>query len=141
MNMTPIIDRLVAQVAVLKSVEGAAALADAMADGPRYLPSAFVIEETEKPGENELVQAVHQEVVVTFLVVYVLGNVRDTRGDAASDDLEPLRNPTIAALLGWMPAGAETAIEYGGGELVDLDANKNLWWQDRFKTTYSLRSV
>lgn len=132
--------RLSSQVATLKKVGGSADLTSAQQDLKNKLPAAYVVENRETPGPNEIVTLVSQRNATRFSVVLALQNLRDPRGEAAQQALRPIRVSIITALLGWPPGPEYDVCLFGGGRLLKLDDGV-LWWQDDFVTSLYLRSA
>lgn len=116
----------------LRMVQGALELAAAIKAQSVATPAAFVVPMTDRPGADETFSgSVLQAVTTTLSIVLVLDNKRDGTGGAASDELELLRAVVRKALLGWVPAGFESPLTAGNGQLIDLD-NGRVWWGDEF---------
>lgn len=135
-----VIERLQAEVSLLKNVAGAAELARA-AEDLKQNPSAFVLPGAERAtGSVTGTSVVSQQNTTRFGVVIAVQNLRDPRGDKAQEDLRTLRTAIMAALHGWQPDSDFDPIEFGGGRLLQLN-DQVLWWQDDFLTTNLLRSL
>ncbi len=139
MNLAAIITRLETQVTALKIVGGAAEIAAASAALPAS-PAAFVIEETDRAGENAVANDIHQRVDVSLSVFLAVKNAKDSRGEAGQGDLETLRLAVRAALLGWAPATDIEPLTYAGGELFRFDPGL-IWWREGWRTAYYIRSA
>lgn len=140
MLLAPIADRLKIQVPALKrNVSGAADFAAAR-EGLNSVPAAFVLPLMDRatPSSTQDESVILQLVTERFGVVLVVSNVRDMHGAAAHDDLEPLRDAVILALLGWPPSAGYHPVEYGGGRMLALNGD-DLWWQLEFVTGYYLK--
>ncbi|XZG71725.1 phage tail terminator protein [Chitinibacteraceae bacterium HSL-7] len=105
------------------------------------VPSAWVIPLDEKAGENQNQAGYQQEVEEGFAVLVVLDNTGDEKGLGAVTQLPGIRAALFAALLGWSPPKAGNieydAIEYSGGQLVDLNRSR-LFYQFEFASRYYL---
>lgn len=135
-----VISRISSQVPALKSVAGAAQFAAAAIEA-RILPAAWVIEIANAGARNTLATvAVSQETTVRFGVVLAVQNLRDPRGEKAHADLRAIRESVMTALLGWQPAQDYDGVEYVSGQLLQLD-DLVLWWQDVYRSGFTLRSV
>lgn len=137
------IDELIAQlrtVPALKLVGGAVDLQAAAEEEPTITPAAFVIPLEENPGANELGNFVMQRVAVAVGVVLVVRNLTDTKGAAATVDMEALRQSTKAVLLGFAPNDACDPLERGQSALLAFKEG-HMWWQDIYITAYYDRSV
>ena len=139
MNLAPVIARIHEARVGFALVGGAAAFDRAM-QGLTALPAAFVLPARETAGENAFMgQLVQQEIAAEFAVLIAHRNLADDEGAAAVDTLERTRLALRNALLGWPPFDGAGGCEYVGGELVQFD-NGVLWWQDRYTTSYVIRS-
>lgn len=102
------------------------------------IPAVCVLREDESAGPNERLQGpVRQRIRYRVSVVSMVRNVRDPRGEAADDDLQPLRGQILSALIGWTPPDAETPVEFAAGRRLAFD-DQVLMWGDVF-TTYGWR--
>lgn len=139
-DVSPVIRRLRERVAPLKACGGAADL-DRARSSLTTAPAAFVLPARDMPSASPFMDGVvSQEVPTEFAVVLAVKNVADATGAAALDALTPVRQAVGAALLGWLPEGAELSCEYAGGEMVDF-VNGVLWWTDSYRTQYQIRSL
>ena len=139
MNLAAIITRLDTQVTALKKVGGAAEV-EAALKALSAAPAAFVIEQTDEAGENNLAGDVHQRVDVDLLVLLAVPNAKDSRGEAGQTDLETLRAATRTALLGWSPTSDIEPLTYKGGQLFRFDPGL-IWWLDAWRTAHYIRSA
>ncbi|MGK2926111.1 MAG: phage tail terminator protein [Lysobacterales bacterium] len=140
LDLKPWRERLIAEVPVLRSVGQAADLAAARA-ALRNTPQAFVMSVSDSPvsraGAGNSVIA--QNINATVAVVLLVSNQRAAlEGSAAAEDLEAIRRQIWATLIGWIPPGGATAIQYSGGALVDF-ADSTVLHSDRFTTAYFVR--
>ena len=126
----------------LNLVEGAAGFVVAAAHTPsRHLqPAAFVIPLADSAGRNLLIGVVRQKVTSRFGVAIALGNVRDSRGEAAAEDIEAARDAVIAALLGWPPMPGYEACTYAQGRAFDV-RDQVFWWLSEFNTETHIKGV
>lgn len=140
-DVRPVIDRLAAQVPMLRQVAGAADLAavTSLADFPA--PCAYVLLAREQMDEPPLgghaprgrQVAMQQRTPVSFAVVVVARNYRAQRGIAVADELGIVLGAVRDALLGYVPdvAGARPC-RLQRGDLTRYDASVALWtdvWQ------------
>lgn len=139
MRVDTVISHLRDSLPALRLVGGAAEVAQAFA-GLTTMPAAFVLpareSATASPWANQIVE---QEVTAEFAVALAVRNLSDSEGRAAVDALEPVRVQVRDALLGWAPDAESGPCEYVDGDLVSFDAGV-LWWQDRYRTSYVIRS-
>ena len=126
-------------VGALNLVAGAAAFEVAAAAKPTAVPAAYVLPLQEHPGANELACAVAQLVTASFGIALATTNVADAKGCNALIDIGALRKSVRQALLGWVPAGAQFPMEFGGGALLGFK-NGVLWWQDIYVTQYIIKN-
>jgi len=136
-----VIERLEQQVTALRRVTGAADLVSARED-LKQAPSAFVVPLTSAPGRNSAATTVvMQRVTEGFGVVLAVKNLRDTTGREAHKELRALRIAVITALLGWTPEPElYDPLELGPGRLL-VAQDRELWWQDDWRTVCSVRST
>jgi len=133
-----VIGRLRAQVSALRKVSGAVDFASATPD-LKATPVAYVVPLAEAAGPNALANQVRQKMEVHFGVIFAIGSLRDARGEAAKEALEPLRAAVRSALLGWTPDTGFNPIYCTGGRLVDMSEGI-LWWQDDFTTSFYIHA-
>ena len=126
-------------VSALKLVSGAADFEAAADSRPTAIPAAYVLPLQELAGPNELGCAVAQLVTASFGIALATTNVSDAKGRGALVDIEALRKQARQALLGWVPAGAEFPMEFGGGALLGFKKGV-LWWQDVYVTQYLIKN-
>lgn len=139
MDLTLITTRLRSTLTGFKAIGGAADL-DAAIEGAVATPSAFVIPLAESAKPGGLLGVHDQCIAVAFGVVLVVANLRDARGDAAMQDLTPLRMQVRQALAGWTPVPADgEPVQMAGGRLLRL-AESRLWWSDEFTVETYFRS-
>lgn len=96
---------------------------------------AFVIPLIDDAGRNNYDTTQNQRLIERFGVVVALANdssQSDKLGFLAYDRLHNIRNELIAALVNWYPIGAECAVFYRGGRLVDMN-NAYIWYQFEFE--------
>ena len=102
--------------------------------------AAYVIPLSDAAGASQLGGgAILQPVREQFGVVLAVSNLRDASGVAALIEFRRLRRLVIDALLGFVPGTDYEPIEYGGGNLLMMDAAV-LWWQLKFTTGYMERN-
>ncbi len=112
-------------------VKGAADLAGAQSD--RVRDATFVFRSDEQASPNALINGARQLVTVGIGVVFALSNRRDSRGQAAANKIDRVRELTREALLGWEPDDADAMITYRRGRLLDFQDGV-IWWQDDYET-------
>lgn len=134
-NINLVIERLRAEVPELQSVEGVAEYGAVTSLRDFRTPCGFALLVREradgdepKPGRGT------QRLLVTFGVVLVVRNYRDTRGAQVVDELNPLLGKVRAALMGWTPdvLGARPC-RFIQGDVLDYDAS-TLLWTDVYQT-------
>jgi hypothetical protein len=87
---------------------------------------------TDKPAN--LKKAVSE---ITFGIIAVGRNYRDTTGAAALPDIGPVIGRVRKAIMGWTPAGCSSACQWLEGNVLDYDKT-NLLWLDVFTTSYTI---
>ncbi len=114
MNIDTVITQIKAVATIFGgNVAGAAKFAQGSADDQVWLPmpAAYVIRGEEDADSNDSLNALEQTVrerVSVIIVIPTLSaggslNITDRRGQAAADQIEPLRNAVFKALLNWRP--------------------------------------
>lgn len=150
MDLTPIISRLAGQIAEAKQVQFAIGIAAALEDAYKqqrgdvwvYIVPASERVSPAREATGEIDPADGQEKMrqlcaVQFSALIVSKNVRDRRGKASTDELEGVKKPLRALLMGWTPPGCHTPIELMGGSNKGptQDGYVNVWQED-FSTAY-----
>lgn len=139
-DVTPIIERIRAQVPALKLVGFAADRATAI-EGAIAMPCAFVILAGEDVKSEDLAGLLRHTAVAYIDVVYgVRHSQGGTRGKAQADASNPVIAAGRTALHGWTPAGptgtrVEPMRSNGRAQLLRL-AEAESWWIDPFTCTY-----
>jgi hypothetical protein len=125
-----------------RTVAGAAEYAALQAPPPAArCPAAYVIELTQEAGPNGLATSgVRQRLTETIGVVLIVASLRDARGEAAAQALQPVRDWAAMALIGWSPWPDVDAITAVRGRLIDA-AEGYVVWQSEFQVRSTLRSV
>ncbi len=128
--------RLEAQVPELKLVDGAAAFAALKTNPPKSKqPAAYVFPIAERASKSAVTGAVRQMVSERFAVALALGNLKDRRGEKATQQMEAIRKSVRAALLGWVPEAGYEGCLYAGGRTLGLQ-DAVIWHQLEFTTEY-----
>jgi hypothetical protein len=136
-----LIARLKLSCPLLKMVGGSADFGVAETALRNKLPAAFVIPLAEQASPNSSSTVlVSQRVNQQFGVVLAVSNLRDATGEKALADIYAVRQQVMTSLLGWVPAGEQTGMEFSGGQLQDM-SDQVLWWQDIFNIDIYLRSA
>jgi len=118
-------------------VEGAASLA-AIKPSTVKTPSAFIIP-VAKNAEPNSMRGIHsQKITEMFGVTIFVGNVKDSRGEAAQVDLEPIADEVYNALAGWTPSYAENPVDLVSSKTVNFD-DMVLCSLEIYKTDYHKR--
>jgi hypothetical protein len=104
------------------------------------VPSAYVIPLDDNVGENKSQTDYWQDVTDEFAVIIVVDNTADERGQSAAHDIiHDLRADLIKALVGWEPDPNYNAIQYEGGNLLDMDRAR-LYYQFEFSASFELNA-
>lgn len=113
----PIIARLRAEVSGLRTVLGAADIAE-LEEAAVPTPAAFVIYDGDEIPEGEGARAgagTAQRVTQRWYVVVAVRNARDALGgSAARAEAGPLISQAIAALAGWQPTADHRPLRRAG---------------------------
>lgn len=131
-----VIDRLAAQVPHFRMVESAVNLA-AFQDANVKPPAAFVLLGTEQGGPRQGGSGIYrQRVTATIGVAIAVQAYGQEAGAAGNDELADLIRRTRAALLNWLPTGAETVIEFVTGQSLGLTNDALSIWLERYRCDY-----
>ena len=140
MDVTPVIDRMRAQLAGFVTIAGSADV-DQAVDGAPATPAAYVVALAETAEPSDLIGVLAQRLTQEFAVVLVVANLRDATGAAAAAELATKRLALRAALLGWVPdAQTGEPVQFVGGDLM-LFRDQRLWWRDVFRVITYYRSA
>jgi hypothetical protein len=101
------------------------------------VPCAFVIPLDDNPGEPQSQNALRQDVTDGFAVVVALSNVADEKGQGSVRSVRQVRRLLWSALLGWEPGEEYEAIQYEGGQILQLDRAR-IWYQFEFSALTQL---
>ena len=149
--MEAIQQRLRAQVPALRLVAGAGEYAALQQLPPsEKMPAAYVLPMDDTGRPNGLASAlVRQQVERRITIVLMTRNLRDSRGENAAEQLEPLLAAIRANLVGWTPVlaaqpaqGAQMinpeAMEFRRGRLIGIDEGV-LSWSEEYACSAVLR--
>lgn len=95
------------------------------------VPFAFVIPLDDNPGEPQSQNAIRQDITDGFAVVVALSNLADEKGQGSANSVRQVRRLLWSALLGWEPGEEYEAIQYEGGQILQLDRAR-IWYQFEF---------
>lgn len=142
MDLSAVIERLKASLTgIARQVEGAAGL-EAALKGIATPPAVFVLPLADKGREMPTTGVTRQHMTHLFAVLLCVENFRHALGGAAVVDLETLRKPVRAALIGWVPEPSNgEPVLFVGGELIQFEGDGRLWWSDEFLLTSYYRST
>lgn len=121
-----------------KKVEGAAEYAGVERVGSFVQNTLFVVmtkERNKSPDKSAISKKAIAD--VTFGVISVGRNYRDSTGAAALNDIGPVIGRVRKAVLGWLPPGCLTPCQWLEGNVLDYDKT-NLLWVDVFTTSYTI---
>lgn len=122
-----IIARLLANDTPFRLVDGASALAR-VKDAPPTSPAAFVYSGRDRSEPSERMTGVAlQRSVSDISVVIVQENLSSDL--ASSDDIEELKDFVRSRLVGFVPDGADEAMEHVEGELQEAKGGV-VWFED-----------
>lgn len=110
----------------------------ALKSAPGRLPAAFAIPETESAAPSRMAGVVDQRVEAGFVVVLMIQPGRDAARSA--DELAERDVAVKDALVGWRHPDAQSATEYAGGRMIDVDPSA-IVWAAQFRTSYHLRKA
>ncbi|MTI74725.1 MAG: hypothetical protein FH747_13885 [Stenotrophomonas sp.] len=146
-DVTPIIERVAGEVAVLQQVRGAADYAAITALRDFRVPEGFVLVTNERAasaderrpstGASAPAGQARQAAGVEIAVVLAVRNYRYQRGAPAVNDAMPIIGAVRDSLIGWLPPGVRGArpLRWLRGYVLDYDAG-TLLWADTFSTQH-----
>ncbi len=122
MNLSTIITQLRTYCPTFVNKIAGAAEFQVIPDGSALaLPCAYVLPLDDSPGPQRSANGYRQELRDGFAVVVRVANKGDERGQAAMTTVYTLRAEIFKALLAWQPSTAYGAIEYDGGNLLQMN--------------------
>jgi hypothetical protein len=135
--LQPIVDRIRAQVPALAQVERGLDLG-AVQGATIAPPAAFVLQGTESaiPRTGASDGRLRQRITATIGVVVAVQAYGTGAGAYASTSLETLLASVRGALLNWRPTGADSILEFAGGQTLGVSTDGLAMWLDRFRCDY-----
>ncbi len=133
-----LVTRIKATVPELKLVGEAADFQAAAENNPLATPCCFVFLMDETPGRSAT-DVLLQKVEATVGIVFVVKNLKDTKGAAARDALDELRKKVKDQVFGWQASTEFDPFERGASRLLAF-RDGHAWWQDLYLTSYYDRS-
>jgi len=85
------------------------------------VPCAYVLPLDDNPGQQRSANGYRQQLRDAFAVVVRVSNTGDERGQSAMTTVYTLRAEIFKALLAWQPSATYAAIEYDGGNLLQMN--------------------
>lgn len=140
LDLNPWVERIREKVPALRKVGTAKDLATAQ-EALRTSPSAYVVPIADQPRQRAGFgnSTVSQNVDATVAIVVSVSSLRGAEdGSGATTEIQELRADIFAALLGWIPPGAATAIQFAGGRTLPF-SDSTVHFSDRFTTSYFIR--
>lgn len=120
------------------NVEGAAEYAGVERIGSFRHNTLFVVVSKERNKSADKPAAMKRAIAeVTFGIISVGRNYRDTTGAAALQDVGPVIGRVRKAIMGWSPAGCLEPCRWLEGNVLDYDKT-NLLWLDVYSTSYTI---
>ncbi|MFT9385527.1 hypothetical protein [Acetobacter sp.] len=136
MNIDTIIRQIRANALVFNgNVAGAAEYALAQDQAWMPCPCGYVVPLDDEPGPNIKLTGLQQVVTETFMVMCLLDNSADRRGQAAATvAVSDVKTALFTAVLNWRPddINAAQGFRYARGGLVGEPNRARLWWQFDF---------
>ncbi len=117
-----------------------AALGTRRDKGPATSAVYVVPLEEQAPASDGVIGPARALVRAGYGVVVRVVNRRDRRGEAATEDVEALRDLVRAAIYGWEPDGASAPLLFRRGALLDAGRGE-VWWQDEYETEVLITEV
>jgi len=84
-------------------------------------------------GDNNI-NAADELIEDSFQIYIVARNVKDARGAAALESLEPLRLKVYSAMVGWLPPNGHTEFRFRRGMRESYD-DQCIYWLDEFSAS------
>jgi len=109
--------------------------ADDKALGQVRLPAVLVVPGRERVKTSHMIGPNRHRVEIEVLVLTGVRRGNAALGGEMVEKSEAIRTATKDQLIDWLPPGAETEIEWAGGQILDLTADA-YWWVDAYKTEY-----
>lgn len=123
----------------LKFVGEAVDFQAAAESNPLATPACFVFLMDERPSKSQT-DVLVQRVEATVGVAFVVKNLKDAKGAAASGALDDLRRKVKDQVFGWQASAELDPFERGASRLLAF-RDGHVWWQDLYLTSYYDRSV
>jgi len=143
MQISPsvLIAKIKADCPLLELVGGSPDFSTAESTLKTKMPAAFVVPLAAQASPNtSATMLVSQKITQQFGVILAVKNLRDATGEKAIADLYTLRQQLLSKLVGWIPPGGVSGMEFGGGRVLDMN-DQVLWWQDDFNLDTYFRSA
>ena len=122
MNITNIINEIKAKCPTFESrVAGAAEYEGLRSASNLLVPAAYVVPMDESASANATENSIMQTLTERFMVVVVISNQADPRGQKAYNQLHELRAELWRGILGWIPETDYEPIEFSGGSILNMD--------------------
>ncbi|MBY4640013.1 hypothetical protein K6L44_08440 [Gluconacetobacter entanii] len=136
MNIDTIISQIRTYAPVFGGrVAGAAEYALVQDQAWMECPCGYVVPLDDEPGPNLKLTGLQQVVTETFMVMCLLDNSTDRRGQAAATTaVSDVKTSLFSAVLNWRPPDINAAqgFRYARGGLVGDPNRARLWWQFDF---------
>jgi hypothetical protein len=142
MKISPIILRIrTAETALGQRVGGVADLNAVTEETFQTgLPLGYVLHLGDLAVDNDNDTGTSQLVRDRIGVVVCMDNRNDKQGLKAHDEADDIRVQIDGAILAWTPPGYETAIEYRGSSLVEMN-RAYLWWMYEYSADRRLTEL
>ena len=122
MNITNIINETKTKCPTFgQRVAGAAEYEGLRNSSNLQVPAAYVVPMDESAAANATQNSIRQLLTESFMVVVVISNQADPRGQTAYNQLHALRAELWRAILGWAPEEGYEPIEFSGGGILYMD--------------------
>lgn len=127
MLISPIINQLKNTITLVSEISQAKSI---NSSDIQNLPVIFVSPFSEMTSESAYDNFVAQTIVAKIAIIIGTQN--------ASDALENIRAEIFKSLLGFIPDSKYDAMEFDGGDLLDI-TNGTIWWRDYYTVRYFIR--
>ncbi|MDR5857952.1 hypothetical protein FZZ93_02415 [Halomonas eurihalina] len=106
----------------------------------KALPSLQLVAGRDRVRQQPQVGGTRHRVTAEVMLVSAVPRHGQAALPEGSDMLTALREPSLGALIGWLPPGGEIEIHWNGGQLLAL-ADHALFWVDVLSTDYWWRTT
>lgn len=141
MKTTPIINRLISDAPILGGRVAGVAEFNAEVEAVRLgLPCAFVMRSSGEASDAATLGEIVQILTEEFAIVLGVDNSVSTVGQPAEDNLAPVYEEVMEALLGWTDSPTHNSLVFVRDDHIGFDRSR-LWHQMLFRTQSAISSL